>query len=97
MSLLNLQRIGTALPSTSIGNLLSYPTTSAGITPQSLTQVQEGKYTQTIYTLIRDRKYKEVIKIVSTYLDTDPHNRAALSLLGYNHYMLEEFENAINW
>jgi len=91
-------RLGTAYTSsTSLGNVSNFPTTSAGVTPQFIHQIQEGKYTTTIYSLIRDGKYKEVIKLITSYTENDQNNRAGLSLLAYSYYMLEDFDAAIQW
>ena len=38
------------------------------------------RYTQCVYTLIRDRKYREVISILNAELPSNPKSRAALSV-----------------
>jgi tetratricopeptide repeat protein 30 len=48
--------------------------------------VPDGQYTQTIYSLIRDQKYHEVIDILTNELQFSPRNRAALSLLGFSYF-----------
>jgi len=50
--------------------------------------------TKTIYGYIRDQKYAEAIKILSYQLQLFPRNRAALSLLGYCQYFMQDFEAA---
>jgi tetratricopeptide (TPR) repeat protein len=90
-------RSATAIPGTAMPPMTAYPTTSAGIVPHSLSQIPEGRYTQTIYTLIRDGKFKDVIKILETQLDVGSKNRAGWSLLGYCFYMVEDYENAARW
>eukprot|EP01137_Pigoraptor_chileana_P006775 Opistho-2@51462 len=57
-------------------------------------RIQEGQYTSTIYTLIRDHKYDEVVKILSVELQEFPKSRAALSLLGYCYYHMQDYANA---
>lgn len=57
-------------------------------------QVPEGQYTQIVYTLIKDQKYDEVINLLSNELQFAPRNRAALSLLGYCYYHVQDFEGA---
>mmetsp|Transcript_9230 Transcript_9230/g.6999 ORF Transcript_9230/g.6999 Transcript_9230/m.6999 type:complete len:95 (+) Transcript_9230:12-296(+) len=56
--------------------------------------VPDGEYTKTIYSLIRDQKYKDVINILSNELQFSPRNRAALSLLGYCYFMIQDYPSA---
>ena len=42
--------------------------------------VPEGKYTETVYTLIKDQKYADAIQILGIELQSFPRSRAALSL-----------------
>ncbi|GFH16546.1 uncharacterized protein HaLaN_12982 [Haematococcus lacustris] len=57
-------------------------------------KIAEGQFTQTIYTLIKDRKYNEAIAHLNVELQNSPENRAALSLLGYCCYYSGQFEQA---
>lgn len=57
-------------------------------------QLPDGQYTQVVYTLIKDQKYNEVITLLSNELQFTPRNRAALSLLGYCYYYIQDYENA---
>jgi tetratricopeptide repeat protein 30 len=58
-------------------------------------QVQEGTFTATIYGLIRDHKYEEVIELLTVQLETNfPRSRAAISLLAYSYYMSGDYNNA---
>lgn len=54
----------------------------------------DGQYTQTVYTLIKDQKYNEVINILNNELQFSPRNRAALSLLGYCYFQVQDYGNA---
>ena len=56
--------------------------------------VPEGQYTSTIYNLIADGKHTEVVQILSHELQNFPRSRAALSLLGYCYYQLQDFLSA---
>jgi len=58
--------------------------------------VPEGKYTSTVYTFIAEAKYMEVIQILSHELNTSPKSRAALSLLGFCFYQVQDFASASN-
>ena len=58
-------------------------------------EIPEGQYTKTVYGLIREKKYEEVIRILSIELQGLPKSRAALSLLGYCYYMMQDFESAV--
>ncbi|KAF8565337.1 hypothetical protein P879_01311 [Paragonimus westermani] len=57
-------------------------------------QVKEGEFTVTIYGAIKDQKYSDAIAVINQQLLSHPGNRAALSLLGYCFYQLQEFVNA---
>ena len=58
-------------------------------------QVAEGQYTETVYSHIKDKKYEEVIRLLSVELQNFPRSRAALSLLGHCYYMMQDFLNAV--
>ncbi|KAJ3209193.1 Tetratricopeptide repeat protein 30A [Dinochytrium kinnereticum] len=89
---LPIQGVGMGIPSTGI--TVSGP----GISQPSMAfvQVPEGKYTSTIYTYIRDSRYLDAIKILSHELNTFPRSRAALSLLGYCYYQVQDYAAASN-
>eukprot|EP00164_Ancoracysta_twista_P001866 GFYU01002454.1.p1 GENE.GFYU01002454.1~~GFYU01002454.1.p1 ORF type:complete len:669 (+),score=188.50 GFYU01002454.1:138-2144(+) len=61
---------------------------------QPMRQIPEGQYTQTIYTLILEEKYSEVVRILSLELQNFPRSRAALSLIGYSYYHMQDFRSA---
>ena len=54
----------------------------------------EGALTSTIYSLIRDGKYSDAIRDLSTAIASFPRSRAALSLLGYCHYAQADYRAA---
>jgi|GEM_PF-2449075 len=58
-------------------------------------QIAEGAYTEVIYGLIKEGKYAEVISKLTLELQNFPRSRAALSLLAYSYYMLQDFPNAV--
>lgn len=68
------------------------PAAAAGVFAN---QIAEGAYTETIYGLIHDGKYAEVIARLGMELQNFPRSRAALSLLGYCYYMLQDYGNAV--
>uniref|UniRef100_A0A7S3YCX0 Tetratricopeptide repeat protein 30 n=3 Tax=Lotharella globosa TaxID=91324 RepID=A0A7S3YCX0_9EUKA len=53
-----------------------------------------GNGTQAIYSLIRDGKYQVAVDILDQELQNHPNSRAALSLMGYCYYYLQDFGNA---
>lgn len=57
-------------------------------------QVQEGTFTATVYSYIRDHQYGEAVELLSTQLEEFPRSRAALSLMAYCYYMLGEFSES---
>ncbi|XP_006000165.1 intraflagellar transport protein 70A [Latimeria chalumnae] len=57
-------------------------------------QIKDGEFTATIYKLIRDGRYGEAIHVISNELQKHFKSRAALSLLGYCYYQMQDFVNA---
>ena len=55
---------------------------------------KDGEYTKTIYDLIKDQRYAEVVKILSAELNQNCRSRAALSILGYCTYQMQHYEEA---
>jgi tetratricopeptide repeat protein 30 len=55
---------------------------------------QSNSVTQTVYSLIRDGKYGDAIRSLHSQLQTHPTSRAALSLLAYCYYYLQDFASA---
>ncbi|XP_064469496.1 intraflagellar transport protein 70A-like [Ornithodoros turicata] len=58
--------------------------------------IKDGEYTKVIYTLIKEGHYKEAIVILNEQLQSSPTSRAALSLLGYCYFHVQDFVNAAN-
>ncbi|KAM3598012.1 uncharacterized protein V6R79_012336 [Siganus canaliculatus] len=56
--------------------------------------IKDGEYTATIYKLIKDGQYVEAIHILNGQLQKHTRSRAALSLLGYCYYHIQDFTNA---
>ncbi|KAI9339947.1 hypothetical protein BDR26DRAFT_861866 [Obelidium mucronatum] len=69
---------------------------SASAHPTNLYQLPEGKYTATIYGMIRDSRFTDVIKLLTNELQSFPKSRAALSLLGYCFFQVQDFASAAN-
>eukprot|EP01029_Cantina_marsupialis_P019421 TRINITY_DN4505_c0_g2_i1.p1 TRINITY_DN4505_c0_g2~~TRINITY_DN4505_c0_g2_i1.p1 ORF type:complete len:676 (-),score=189.80 TRINITY_DN4505_c0_g2_i1:1095-3122(-) len=89
--------LGTANPATGyIPPSTGVPRTSLGTAMPGVFKgnVQEGNYTQVIYGMIRDQKYLEAIRLLQIKLQQFPRNRAALSLLAYCHYMMQDYNSA---
>ncbi|XP_026181782.1 intraflagellar transport protein 70A isoform X1 [Mastacembelus armatus] len=59
-----------------------------------MTAIKDGEYTATIYKLIKDSQYVEAIHILNGQLQKHTKSRAALSLLGYCYYHIQDFTNA---
>ncbi|KAF6017339.1 TTC30B [Bugula neritina] len=57
-------------------------------------QLKEGEVTSTIYGMIKDQRYSEAVQILNVQLQSYPSSRAALSLLGYCLYQMQDFINA---
>ena len=52
--------------------------------------IKDGEYTSTIYGLIKEQRFTEAIAILTYIYDTNTSSRAALSLLAYCHYYMQE-------
>ncbi|XP_037544378.1 tetratricopeptide repeat protein 30A [Nematolebias whitei] len=59
-----------------------------------MTAINDGEYTATIYNQIKDRKYVEAIHILNGQLQKHTKSRAALSLLGFCYFHIQDFSNA---
>ncbi|XP_042249229.1 intraflagellar transport protein 70A isoform X1 [Thunnus thynnus] len=59
-----------------------------------MTTIKDGEYTATIYKLIKDGQYVEAIHILNGQLQKHTKSRAALSLLGFCYYHIQDFTNA---
>ncbi|XP_043955883.1 tetratricopeptide repeat protein 30A isoform X1 [Gambusia affinis] len=60
-----------------------------------MTAIKDGEYTATIYTLIKDGQYVEAIHILNGQLQKHSKSRAALSLLGFCYYHIQDFNSAV--
>lgn len=54
-----------------------------------------GTYTETVYTAIKEHRYNDAIDILAIEVQNFPRSRAALSLLGYCHYHIGDFAEAV--
>ncbi|CAJ0565386.1 unnamed protein product, partial [Mesorhabditis spiculigera] len=61
----------------------------------SFVPIKDGEFTSTIYGMIKDSKFTEVMRILQYELQRSPANRAALSLLGYCQYYTQDFHGAV--
>ncbi|KAM8845609.1 intraflagellar transport protein 70A isoform 2-T2 [Spinachia spinachia] len=59
-----------------------------------MTAIKDGEYTATIYKLIKDSQYVEAIHILNGQLHKHTKSRAALSLLGYCYFHIQDFTNS---
>lgn len=56
--------------------------------------IKEGEVTSTIYGMIKDQRYMECVQTLNNITQTYSKSRAALSLLGYCYYQMQDFVNA---
>eukprot|EP01012_Entosiphon_sulcatum_P046546 TRINITY_DN625_c0_g1_i1.p1 TRINITY_DN625_c0_g1~~TRINITY_DN625_c0_g1_i1.p1 ORF type:complete len:674 (-),score=126.40 TRINITY_DN625_c0_g1_i1:16-2037(-) len=56
--------------------------------------IAAGTYTSTIYGWIKQGRFDDVVRVLTTELENFPRSRAALSLLGYSYYHLADYANA---
>lgn len=59
-------------------------------------EIKDGEFTSTIYSLIKEQRFQEAINILTFIYDSNPTSRAALSLLAYCHYYLQDYVSAAN-
>ena len=100
-------RIGTAAFSSRGGNAtgngriatgMGPPKTAlGGHLPMSIRDIKEGDFTKVIYTLIKNGKLPEAIRVLKSLLDDFPTSRPLYSLLGYCYYQSQLFDDAANW
>lgn len=65
--------------------------------PQAVSLMQmEGKFNTTIYGMIRDHQYGEACQVLTYQLQLFPRSRAALSLLAYCQYHMQNFLAAVS-
>ena len=57
-------------------------------------KIAEGNKTSVVYSLIRDQKYTEAVRILTSELQHLPKSRPALSLLGFCYYHMQDFHSA---
>lgn len=57
-------------------------------------KVPEGQFTQTIYKLIKEQRFEEVVNVLSDQLLQTPNSRAAMSLLAFSYYQMQDFQSA---
>ncbi|KAK4469777.1 hypothetical protein MN116_007295 [Schistosoma mekongi] len=57
-------------------------------------QSKERDFTTLVYGAVKEQKYKEAVNILNEQLLIHPNSRAALSLLGYCFYQLQDFVSA---
>ncbi|KAJ1328844.1 tetratricopeptide repeat protein 30A [Batrachochytrium salamandrivorans] len=70
--------------------------TTTSIIPSNSFKSQKES-TLTLYSLIRDGRFQDVIRILSNEIQVAPASRAALSLLAYSYYHVQDFHAASNW
>jgi len=51
--------------------------------------------TKTVYTHLMEQRYTDAVKTLNNELQNFPESRAALSLLGYSYYHMQDFPNAV--
>lgn len=56
--------------------------------------VPEGQYTSIVYTAIKDARFAEAVHLLTSELGNFPRNRAALSLLSYCYYQMQDYKTA---
>uniref|UniRef100_T1IR79 Tetratricopeptide repeat protein 30 n=1 Tax=Strigamia maritima TaxID=126957 RepID=T1IR79_STRMM len=57
-------------------------------------RIKDGEYTKTVFTMIKEQKYKEAIQVLTQIYESNQSSRAALSLLAYCHYYLQNYSEA---
>jgi len=76
------------------GTMLAGTVMPGGANGAFLNQIQDGQMTVTVYSLIREEKFSEAITVLNNQLQWFPRSRAALSLLAYCFYQIQDFNSA---
>ncbi|VDK87520.1 unnamed protein product [Litomosoides sigmodontis] len=75
--------------------LLSYVTCEIGTEKKMpFAPIKDGEFTSTIYGMIKEGRYESAIRPLQYELQRKPNSRAALSLLGYCYFYLQQFIEA---
>jgi len=82
-----------SIPGTSRGIATSHGTGAGG--GGFVQNIAEGARTETVYGLLRDGRWEDVVQLLTTELQKFPRSRAALSLLGYCFYMMQDWPNTV--
>ena len=53
--------------------------------------IKDGEFTTTIYTMIKESRFADAIRVLRYELHRNPDSRAGLSLLGFSYYGVQEF------
>ncbi|CAK9814388.1 Tetratricopeptide repeat protein 30A [Anthophora quadrimaculata] len=53
--------------------------------------IKDGEYTKTIYSMIKEQRYAETIKVLTTLLNFYPTSRPCLSLLAHCYFYTQDF------
>lgn len=53
--------------------------------------IKDGEFTSTIYGMIRDNKFTDAMRVLQYEVQRNPESRAALSLLGYCYYYIQDY------
>ncbi|XP_011259635.1 tetratricopeptide repeat protein 30A [Camponotus floridanus] len=53
--------------------------------------IKDGEYTKTIYSMIKEQRYTESIKVLLNLLDSHPESRPCLSLLAHCYFYTQDF------
>eukprot|EP01147_Barroeca_monosierra_P007560 gene7560-9839_t len=56
--------------------------------------IPDGKFTETVYTMIKEKQFQQAAKILQVQLHNHPNSHAALSLLAYTYFHLQDFYGA---
>lgn len=57
-------------------------------------RIKDGEYTKTVYGMIKEQKYSDAIQVLTQIYESSPTSRAALSLLAYCNYFLQNYGEA---
>ncbi|XP_035726099.1 tetratricopeptide repeat protein 30A-like isoform X2 [Vespa mandarinia] len=56
--------------------------------------IKDGEYTKTIYSMIKEQRYGDTIKVLTTLFESHPDSRPCLSLLAHCHFYMQDFAAA---
>ena len=67
------------------------------VLPTQISHIKQGQVTHTVYALIKDARFTEVIKLLESQISSYPKSRPLLSILAYSYYQIQDYTSATEY